>query len=241
MPAASLSRIALEFVDRTTAAPNAAAIQEMLLEGCRRLGFDHLIICDVPDQGHTSIEVQLCTWPQELRDRFQKVHHKHDHLLHHARQTLEPFTWSEVQWDHSKGSPQQQMMDEAAEFGLVEGFVVPVVGLEGDQSCVGLAGRGGRLQDRDRRALHLMCLYAHHAVRRRRRPSRAAGPSRLTMLQRDCLAYTFAGLDAHTIADRVRLSSAEVLRASRLAASRLGLVNPLEAAARATVLGEIRP
>jgi len=242
MSSQSLARIALDFIDETITARDAAAIQELLLEHCRDLGFNHLIICDLPEPGCSSFDIQLCTWPQAFLDRFHKVHHKHDPIVRHARQTVEPFSWSEVRWDRGRGSPEQRVMDEAAEYQLVDGFVVPVVGVEGDQSCLEVSGRGSLLQGRDRHALHLMCLYAHHAVRRRRRAAPAAVVrSRLVPAQRDCLSYAFLGLDAETIADRMRLSSAEVSAVSRHAARSLGLAKPVEAAARAAALGEISP
>lgn len=242
MNSAPLARIALDFVDEVTSVAGVTTAQDLLLEHTRGLGFDHLIVCDLPVPGQ-SFEAHLCNWPAAFFQHFCRSLVNHAPIMKHASRTTEPFVWSEVQWDRSRGSPEQRVMDEAAAAGLEDGFVVPVVGVKGDQSCLGLSGRPATLEDPDKRALHLMCLYAHHAARKRR-TARARGESgnhSLSALQRDCLQYAFMGHNADAISERLPLSAGEVRSLSRRAANALGVFHPLEAAVRAAVLGEIRP
>lgn len=166
MMSPSLGSIALDFVEEVTSARDDAAVSELLLGHCRKLGFEYLIICDLPMPGQ-SFKVQLCNWPPLLYARYSEHLYAHDPIARHAARHTEPFVWSDVHWDRSRNSPEQRVIDEVAEFGIEDGFVLPVVGINGEQSCLGLAGRRIKLCERDRGALHLMCLYVHHVVRRR--------------------------------------------------------------------------
>ncbi|MCL4768399.1 MAG: autoinducer binding domain-containing protein [Hyphomicrobiaceae bacterium] len=235
-----LADFALDFVDEVTASRDEPSIRDLLLRHCARLGFEFVIVCDLPLPGQT-FAVQSCNWPQPLLDRYRERLHAHDPIARHAGRSIEPFVWSEVHWDRSRNSPEQRVIDEAAEFRLDDGFVVPIVGVEGEQSCLSLAGRRSRLQDGDRRALHLMCLYAHHAIRRRRKPDSALAEVALTGAERDCLCYAFMGHEADSIARLTAFNSDEVRRACRRAAFVLGIAGSAEASVRAAVLGEIRP
>jgi len=241
MMSGMLANIALDFVDEVLTAGDEATVRELLLDHCRVLGFEHLIICDLPIPGQ-DFQVQHCNWPKLLYARYRERMQAHDPIARHAGWSTEPFVWAEVDWDHNKSSPEQRVLDEAAEFGLEDGFVVPVVGVNGDQSCLALAGRRTTLEESDRRALHLMCLYAHHVVRRRHQKRGASDDRlRLTEVQRACLSYAFIGHDADAIAGRISLSADEVRRSCRDAARELHVAGPAEAAVRAAVLGEIHP
>lgn len=240
MEAGSLASIALDFVDDIASAPDEPTVRDLLLRHCARLGFEFVIVCDLPLPGQ-SFAVQSCNWPQALLERYCDRLHVNDPIARHAGSRIEPFVWSEVSWDRSSGSPEQRVIDEAAAFGLHDGFVVPVVGVEGEQSCLSLAGRRACLTESDRRALHLMCLYSHYEIRRRHEPEAALPIPALSETVRDCLCYALMGHEAHAIAGRTRLSAEEIRSACREAASALRVAGTREAAVRAAVLGAICP
>jgi LuxR family quorum sensing-dependent transcriptional regulator len=241
MEPAEMARVALEFVDQVAGLDDETAVRDLLLRHSRALGFDNLIVAELAQPGEP-LEVHLCTWPQGFFDLYRSQLYRDDPLARHARATTEPFVWSDAAWDRSRGSPEQRVMDEAAAFGLEDGFVVPVIGVDGDQSVVGLAGRRGALEDHERRALHLMCVYAHHTIRHRRMVgARPASPVALSPVQQDCLAHLFMGRGAGAIGSRLGLPAAGVRRACRDAARILRVTNPVEAAVKAALLGEIHP
>ena len=242
MSSAPIARVALDFVDDIASTSDVEAIRELLLDHSRKLGFDRLIVCELPVAGQ-SFQAYVCNWESGFFDRFRREMVKHGPIMKHASQTTEPFVWLDVEWDRSRHSPEQRVMDEAADAGMEAGFVVPVVGVKGDQSCLGLSGRAMALQDDERRALHLMCLFAHHAARQPRTEESAAActGAGLTDAERDCLSYAFMGYDADGISERTVLSAGEVRALSRQAARWLGIESPAEAAVQAALLGKIQP
>jgi len=130
MTSGKLLQSALEFIDKVDAASGLDEIRLLLLRSARQFGFHSLIVCDVPVAGGP-LDVHLCECPPGFFERYMaRGYYAHDPLARHASQTTEPFLWSEVQWDHSRGSAEQLVMDEAAGAGLEEGFVVPIVGLD---------------------------------------------------------------------------------------------------------------
>lgn len=238
MSPSPVARIALDFVEEVSTARSAAEVQSLLLSYAQSRGFEYLMICDLPVPGQT-FSIIACNWPRAWLEAFSTGLYRHSPIVRHAGQTTEPFSWSDVEWDRSRGSPERRVMDLAAAHGLKDGFVVPVIGTDGEQSCVGLAGSRTALQDQERRALHLMCLYAHHAMRttkKRRIRHRIPGPK-----SRDCLSYALLGLDAEAIADRTSLSSAQVRAIQRDAEKMLGASGPVESAVKAAMLGAIHP
>ncbi len=241
MTSGKLLQSALEFIDKVDAASGLDEIRLLLLRSARQFGFHSLIVCDVPVAGGP-LDVHLCECPPGFFERYMaRGYYAHDPLARHASQTTEPFLWSEVQWDHSRGSAEQLVMDEAAGAGLEEGFVVPIVGLDGAQSGIGLSGPRTSLSPDERGALHLMSIYAHHAVRKAARPAgiaRGCG-SHITDLERECLTRTLLGETAPDIGDRLGLSQREVDIAQRVAARRLGVGTTIEAAAMAILCRDI--
>jgi len=229
--------LALDFTYKVLEARSGPEVQDLLLAFARSWGFEYLVVCDLPTPGQ-SFKVDVCNWPEDFLEECARDLFRYDPLLRHAAQTTEPFSWSEVEWDRSRGSPEQRVMDLAASYGLKDGFVVPVVGLDGEQSLIGLAGDRAKLLDQERRALHLVCLYAHHAIKAVRKPSKHR--IQKGALQ-DCLAYAFVGLDTDAITERTSLSAGEVRAAWKRAQDDLGVRDPMGAAVKAAVLGAINP
>ena len=229
--------VALDFTDEVAQAHSSAEVQELLLAYARNWGFEYLMVCEIPAPGQP-LNFKVCNWPKEFLQEWLRDLYRHDPLLRHAAQTTEPFSWSEVEWDRSRGSPEQRVMDAAAAHGLKDGFIVPIVGLDGEQSLVGLAGDRTMMLDQERRALHMMCLYAHHAIDAIRKPPK---PLIRKSVLRDCLAYAFIGQNADVIAERTSLSADEVRAAWRWAQDALGAEGPVEAAVKAAVVGAINP
>jgi LuxR family quorum sensing-dependent transcriptional regulator len=235
------SQAAFDYIENIADLDDEESIRDLLLKHSRTLGFDKLIVAELP-KPREPLQVHLCNWPVGFFEVYRSHLYRYDPLARHANQTTEPFVWSEVHWDRSRSSPEQQLMSMAADFGLEDGLVVPILGLDGDQCVIGLSGRPGRIQPSDRRALHLMCLFTYHAIRRIRLAGEGAPLRRtLTATERDCLAFGLMVGDAHSISERVPLSASEVVRHSWRAARVAGAARPLQAAIEAVLNRELIP
>src|SRR5262245_3847606 len=135
-----LFRRALDFIDATSGVNDSAQIRKALLGAIKKFGLRSFIVCDLPQPGQ-DLAIHLCDFPEGFIDHYvSHEHHASDPLARHARQTTEPFLWSEVQWDRTRGSAAQHVMDVRAAYGLYEGFVVSIVGVHGEHSAIGLSG-----------------------------------------------------------------------------------------------------
>lgn len=238
MTTENFSKAALDFVDQVVDLYDHDDVCDLLLSCVRGFGFDHMALCDLPSSGRPAKLV--ATWPDAFRERYHGTLYRDDPLARHARGTVEPFAWSEATWDHSRGSREQRVMEEAAAYELEDGFVVPVVGIGGDQSVIGLAGRRMRLDAGDRNGLHLMCVFAHYAISRRRDAvGRMQVAEGLTAAQQDALRYAVFGQHPNSDRGSSRFSPSELCEISHTARTRYGARNTLEAGCIAFMRGEI--
>jgi hypothetical protein len=100
--------------------------------------------------------------------------------------TYQPFTWSEVLGRRQFGEIEHKIMAECAEFGMTNGFILPIYQPTGYTGLVSLAGRQPYINDDTRAALTLACLYLHNklnTLRRREVDRRFA----LTEREQECL------------------------------------------------------
>lgn len=82
---------------------------------------------------------------------------EHDPVFEYSKTSLRPFDWSEVRYE--KDSEAARVMNEAAAFGLAEGFCVPTQTPHGPVN-VTFGGSRADLSREDRHMLHLVAIYA---------------------------------------------------------------------------------
>ena len=240
MTTAEFTKVALEFVEQVVELDDDEAVCDLLLRRARDLGFENMVVCDLPSSGRPAKFV--ATWPSAFRDRYLTALYRDDPLVRYARGTVEPFSWSEATWDRSPRSREQRVMEEAAEFGLEDGFVVPVIGIGADQSAIGLSGRRIRLDAGGRRGLHMMSVFAHYAIWRRRNAIRQMSFSgSLTELQRDTLQFAVFGDPSDSRGFPFRSAGAEMCEISHSVCAHFGARNIMEAGCLAFMRGEINP
>ena len=71
MSSAPIARVALDFVDDIASTSDVEAIRELLLDHSRKLGFDRLIVCELPVAGQ-SFQAYVCNWESGFFDRFRR-------------------------------------------------------------------------------------------------------------------------------------------------------------------------
>lgn len=151
--------------------------------------------CVVLDGGQelSSHNVLMNTRPQAWVDHY--VSHGQmaaDPVLGAVQRCPRPFVWSEVIDPGRLTATEREVMGSAADFGMAEGFVVPITDGRYTTGLVSLAGPVRRLSDQDRARLALVSVYVHQRlVALSRRPS--AGEVPLTRRELEVVRWIAAG------------------------------------------------
>lgn len=163
-----LEQAALDLLDRLSAAQSCAQAVSLLRQAIAPFGFTSVVMSDLPSpRVTTDPEVYALDAPPGWYQHYvDGGHYAHDPVARRARQTTSPFVWSEVARETTDVPSAQRVMREASDFGLEDGFTVPIMEIGGQQSVLSLGGPQRAMAPHERHALHIMCVYAHHTVRR---------------------------------------------------------------------------
>lgn len=242
----SASRVEVEtfdFIERVSVATSANDVYDLLAQELGKFGFTNFLITDMPPPSF-GLEGRMILngWSEAWFERYmQQNFYRVDPMAKHPRETIRPFFWDEV--EYGEDAQAGQVMNEAAEFGLENGFSVPIFGAEGDQSCVTMGGTHLERPPRTREAIHLMSIYAHDRARALRqdwanRTNRSADP-KLTDREREVLKWVALGKTDWEIGEILRISKDTSFAHVRNCCRKLNAVTRTQAVERAMMLGEI--
>jgi len=234
-----------DFIERINAAKSIHDVYQLLAVELRKFGFTDFLITDMPPpdrglQGHTILN----GWSQAWFERYmQEDFYSADPMARHTHATVEPFFWNEVNVDQDDLQA-LRVMNEASEFGLKEGFSVPILGAEGDLSCVTMGGRRMERQPRMRTAIHMMSIYAHaraRALASDRAEKTVSAPPNLSEREREVLKWVARGKTDWEIGEILNISKETSFAHVRNCCRKLDAQTRTQAAVRAILLGQILP
>jgi LuxR family transcriptional regulator, quorum-sensing system regulator BjaR1 len=236
MPLAEAQREGLRdvfgFVDeleRLSAVDDAANALE---EAISRYGIEHFIAAGLSAKGHAFEELVLASrWPSEFFMLYvDNDYARFDPLIRRSIQSHMPFEWHAESYRADDDPRGVEVMRRAAEFGLRQGYLVPIHGPKGHEGCVSMTARRLELSTRAKSALHLMALYAFDRLRRLRGnlPDKKVA---LTAREREVLSWVAAGKSAVQISQALKISKRTVDEHSQTAARKLGAANRTQAVA----------
>jgi LuxR family transcriptional regulator, quorum-sensing system regulator BjaR1 len=207
---------------------NSAGILAIMFDTIGTYGFERFIVSGLPDRGvDVRPFVLLSGWNDEWYERYTSLGYVHlDPVARNCFSTTLPFDWSDAPYDREADLPARRVMDEARDFGMDEGFCVPIHMEGGMQGVVSLVGNTRQLDDKGRLELHMLALYAHGQLRflnssHRDLPGRRA----ITGRESEVLKWVAAGKTASEIGDITGLSARTVNQHCENAQKRLGTNN----------------
>ncbi len=216
----------IETIQRHT---SADAILDTLCQTIKPYGFEKFIISGLPDRGmDVRPFVLLSGWDDEWFDRYTTKGYVHlDPVARHCFSTSRPFDWSDAPYDAVSDLPAKRVMDEARDFGMGQGFAVPVHMEGGMQGVVSLVGETHQLNEKARLELHMLSLYVHGRLRYLN-SARGSGPRRaITPREAEVLKWAAHGKTAAEIAEITGLTVRTVNQHCENAQKRLGTNNRL--------------
>ncbi|MBP1858404.1 helix-turn-helix transcriptional regulator [Rhizobium herbae] len=232
-----------EFVERCRTHRTTDALLADLLHAVRKVGFEHLIVSGVP-AGSEELEplVELNGWPDGWFQRYvERRYADVDGVCRHSRTAIQPFYWQDVPERLSASASSRLVANEATDFGLMSGYVVPSYSRRHWQALVSFASpaRQLRLSRRELTAVNLMSMMTVRCVENLRHPD----VLEIVLTPREQEILTWAAMDktADEIADILRISTATVRKHLQNIRRTYGVSSTLGAVAVAMHRAHIAP
>lgn len=211
-----------EFVDTSRQVSDQQQLQELLQSVRAELGFDyfwlvHRVDVRVPDEGPGELNqtkvIAISDYPVEWVDVYVSNQlAAHDPVLQASQEAGIGFSWSEIPNMIDMTPIQRDLLDQAREVGIVDGFTVPAKasGLS-NGSCNFAIGPGRDFPRANLLLAELVGIHSLHAARLlvEKAHARADRP-RLTPRQRDCIDLVGRGKTDWEIAQILGISPATV-------------------------------
>jgi len=225
-------REAFEFIDRLDRLSTIGAVMAATERMLARYGFEHFSFSGVPHNSDSMPGIVLAhRIPAELFKVYVERHYADiDPSMRHLRRTTEPFRWLDVPYNAEREPKAEELKALVTDFGLSQGFFVPIPSPAGTFGNVWMAGSKLELTARTKPALHLIALYAFDRVLRLARPLPDQRP-RLTAREQEVLEWTASGKSAWEIGMILGIAKRTVDEHAQSAFRKLGAANRTQAVA----------
>lgn len=233
----------LDFVQKIESLQSYDEICAVISEELAWFGFTCVTSFIMPGPGEPFKKgVHFNTRPQDYIDRYEEKNYVvRDPVVTELRNTVRPFAWSDVIERRNLGRPDKRIIEEAQEFDVNNGLIVPIVTLSGTLSVFSPCGRNPDLSPEARRAVELISLYSHEALKRtlleQTRSSEAHTP--LTPREKEVMRWIAAGKSDYEIAGILSISPGTVTVHVERAKRKLDAFRRTFAVVKAIRFGEI--
>jgi LuxR family transcriptional regulator, quorum-sensing system regulator BjaR1 len=238
------SSYSLEFIDELQSLTDPETIKAKILVELNKFGFSHFACTDLPQPGEALTDLWLIDeWNSEWSDRYLARNYvARDPMVHELFATSDPFRWKEVLKRREFDQADLRIVQEATEFGMNDGFVVPLHLNLGRSAVFTMAGPTSCLEDdRSRAALHLIGIYAHARLRKLKPLPPRRQIATLNPRERECLHWVAAGKSDWAISEILQISDRTVNKHIESAKARLGVATRMQAVVYAIISGQIHP
>lgn len=234
---------ALDFVERLRTLTDYDEICEEISREFEWFGLSYVTIVDLVGTETTLRSgVLMNTRSEQYLDHYEEndLIHK-DPVVTELKENLNCFSWSDIIQTRDLSDAQRNIILDGREFGMRNGFIIPIISPSGRYSIVSPAGENPNLSDRARVALEMIGMYAHQALERSiissDRESRPIEP--LSSRQRDVVSWAALGKTDPEIAEILGVAQSTVTDHIRKAKSKLDAHSRTFMVVRALRLGEI--
>lgn len=233
-----------EAVERVTQCTSPEDVFRELLRFVDQYGLSNLIAGTMPSPRATRARTRQHLWaerhPPGWMERYlQERYVFEDPVIRRIHGELSPFRWSDAPLSAGIESKQKLIMNEAREFGLVDGFAVPIILTDG---TLGSVSFGGAHVDIPREAfgqVNLIAIYAMGRAVQLRSEVESGARARLTQREQDALRWAAEGKTLAEIGDLLGISDRTVEHHLKSVASKLGASNRAHTIAEAFRAGII--
>jgi LuxR family quorum sensing-dependent transcriptional regulator len=228
----------IEHLDRQKDGPSLlASFQRLVLA----FGIDHFCIGD-PSYPEVRRDDRRwgAIWPVRWYWHYVSHNHfAHDPVMAAMNRAKMPFRWSATY--ARAGARSRRVLDEAAEFGIKDGFAVPIHQQDGLILGVSIATSSYQLSPQDTLSLHMASLYLHARMAGLRVGAPERPALRLTQRERECLEWVAAGKTDWEISQILSISEQTAHGYVQNALTKMGARTRAQAVALALASAQIKP
>jgi LuxR family transcriptional regulator, quorum-sensing system regulator BjaR1 len=241
--ATDYAKLAFDLIDDFDRLDSPEQVLTRFSTALSAFGYSAFLVTGVPEPPQRlEPYILLNGWPRGWSDHYVKSnYYKDDPVAAWARRSINPFEWSEVPYDRVRSPRAAEVMDVAYDFGLKQGFLVPIIRGNGHHACFTMAGERPNLEPRAKRAIHLASMYAHarcaSLLGLTERTER--GPRILSGRERDVLLWVAEGKSSWEIGRIIGVAERTVVHHVDNAMRKLDAVNRTHAVMKAMRSGEI--
>lgn len=212
------------FFEETQRATTVEAISSLIIQQYKNLGYDFVTIWSLPAPGQPPEEgVMLNTRPMAYIERYvEEDQIKIDPAITELRHTLRPYAWSDIKQRRALPKKELNIIDEAREFGINDGVIVPIVTVEGALSIVSPCGAKPELSQRARSAVEIIGIFGHQALKRILWNAKEAKRPHLTPRECEILQWLAHGKSDDEIGEILHISQSTVTAHYENAKRKLG-------------------
>jgi len=222
------SKLAFDLIDELERFRTPGEMIGRMSSALSQFGFSGFLISTTPDlRAASQRQTFFDGWPNNFNDHYiENDFYKDDPVVAMCLRAADPFEWSEAPYDPKTSPRSKTVMDTAAEFGLKNGYAVPIYRERGFVDTVTMGGDYTELDPRAKRSIHLIALYAHSKALALIGAGHA-NPYRciLSNGEREVLAWTAAGKTSWEISVILGVSEAAIAKRIKMASRKLGSVN----------------
>jgi LuxR family quorum sensing-dependent transcriptional regulator len=233
----------LDFVQKLQQLSSYEDVCNLILSEMEWFGFTSLTSFTLPAPGSEVRDgVMLNTRPPEYTKRYyEKNYVIHDPAVKELRRNLNPYSWGDIRKNRPLNKAEKSILDEGADFQWRDGFIIPIVGLNGQLSLFCPCGLEPNLSMRARAALEVIGIYSHHALKRAISQLERSVPDHvpLTNREREILQWVAFGKSDDEIGEILHLSETTVTSHVENAKRKLNTFRRTYAVVQAIRFGEI--
>lgn len=136
-----------QFIEDTNKASSSEEVFLLYQKALKHFGYDGICYClvtDHPEYGLKANHGAMQNYPDEWINHYANKSYKEiDPVLQHCFKTTQIFSWDRLVEVKDLADDERLLMSEAREANLLNGLAMPVHGLNGELTAIGLAGSNG--------------------------------------------------------------------------------------------------
>jgi LuxR family transcriptional regulator, quorum-sensing system regulator BjaR1 len=183
----------LAFIEAAREIEKPAALVDLFQSLIQTFGFKHFAAGSPSAQDHRNkTKTSVVRWPEGWAQRYAcQSYVTLDPVGKAALSRAMPFRWRDLAGQATELG--QRLMNEAREFGMIDGFAIGLHGEDRTTMCIAVAGEHYDLSPTEEACLHMSSIYFSAKLKELERPKSAKQQVCLTSRERECLSWVAAG------------------------------------------------